>query len=53
MTKTKRPRGYYYDTEHGKYRAQITINGERIHLGYFKNETQAAAAYRKAATNYR
>lgn len=55
MTKTKRnkPKGFYYDTEHGKYRAQITVDGQKIHLGYFKNQTLASRAYKQAAENYR
>jgi hypothetical protein len=49
MTNKRKPKGYYYDNEHGKYRAQITIDGQKIHLGYFKNQTLAARAYKTAA----
>jgi hypothetical protein len=52
-TKTKnRPKGYYWDNDAGKYRSQITINGEKIHLGYFSSEKKAAQAY-KSASNAR
>jgi len=33
-----------------KFRASITVNGERSYLGYFRTETEAGAAYNKAAT---
>jgi hypothetical protein len=33
----------------GRFRAQITIDGERINLGCFATEEEAAAAYAKAA----
>lgn len=49
--KSNRPKGFYWDNEHGKYRAQITVNGQRIHLGYFPNKVQAATAYKTAAEN--
>lgn len=32
-----------------RYRAQITINGERIYLGYYKTVAEAAAIYAEAA----
>lgn len=34
------------------WQAKIRINGERIHLGSFETETDAAAAYRQAALQY-
>lgn len=33
----------------GKWRARITIDGKRRHLGYFASETEAASAYDSAA----
>jgi hypothetical protein len=35
-----------------KWRARICINGERKHIGYFKDEIHAAKAYDKAAKKY-
>ena len=34
-----------------KWKAQITINGKNKHLGYFKDEEEAAEAYRIALNN--
>jgi hypothetical protein len=50
MNKRKRrPRGYYFDWEHQKFRSQIMINGQRFHLGYFTNKIAARTAYNDAA----
>jgi len=35
----------------GKWRAQISIDGKRRHLGDFATREEASAAYREAATN--
>lgn len=35
-----------------KWRAQITVSGKRIHLGYYVEEKDAAIAYDKAARRY-
>jgi hypothetical protein len=48
MTDKRKPRGYYFDWEHRKYRSQISINGRRYHLGYFTNKVAARAAYNDA-----
>lgn len=48
MENKRRPRGYYFDLEHGKYRSQIMINGRKYHLGYFTNKVAAKAAYNDA-----
>lgn len=36
----------------GRFRAQITVNYKRIHLGYFDTEEQAAKAYDEGARRY-
>jgi hypothetical protein len=52
-TKKNKAKGFYFDAEHNKYRARITVNGTTYHLGYFKNQTLAARAYKEAEANYR
>jgi hypothetical protein len=32
----------------GKWRAYIKLNGKQVHLGYYKTEEEASAAYQKA-----
>ena len=41
--------GVYWYTRDKCWRAQIKINGKRYHLGYFKEETDAAKAYDRSA----
>ncbi len=36
----------------GRWRAQIRVNGHRIHLGWFKDESEAAQAYNRAAAEH-
>lgn len=38
-------KGYSWDSEKKKWRATIEVNGKRLHLGYFKEEEEAADAY--------
>lgn len=35
-----------------RWQARIGVNGKRIHLGYFDNKEEAAAAYQQAAIRY-
>ena len=45
---TSEYKGVYFDKASNKWRAQITINGKRKHLGYFKTELEAHNACQKA-----
>ena len=42
-------KGVHWCNFHKKFRARITHNGERLHLGYFDSEIDAAKAYDKKA----
>jgi len=44
----KKGKGYCWNKRESVWQAAIRINGERVHLGRFKNETAARAAYQKA-----
>lgn len=46
---TSRHKGVSWFSRVGIWQAQITSDGKHRHLGYFKSETAAAAAYNKAA----
>lgn len=35
-----------------RYKAGISVNGKRVHLGYYESETSAANAYNNAANLY-
>lgn len=45
-------KGVHWSPTVNKWRAKIGVNRKRIHLGYFADETKAAAAYNKAALEY-
>jgi len=48
----KNTKGYTFIKRINKYRAQIMVNGENIHLGYFDNEEDAHNAYLDAKNIY-
>jgi len=41
-----------WDKQHSKWRARLTLNGKRIHIGRFINEEEAADAIDNAALKY-
>ncbi len=45
-------KGVHWDEYNKRYRAQIRINGKRNRLGLFKTESEAHAAYMKAARKH-
>lgn len=45
--------GVYFSKAHKKYRAQIVVDGEFIHLGYFDTLEEAAEARRQADRKYK
>ena len=55
-SKKRNPRSGYkgvcFAKDKGLWRAAIVCNRKRIHLGYFKNKTDAAKAYDKAARKF-
>jgi len=50
--KTSKYKGVSFRTSHDKFLSRIQVNKKRIHLGYFKNEIEAAKAYNAAALKY-
>ena len=47
-------KGVYFEKTNNKWRAYIKQNGQRIHLGYFNDESEAGRAYdRKASELFR
>jgi hypothetical protein len=45
-------KGFFWCKEKNKYVAQIQLNGKKIYLGAFENETQARNAYLSAKEKY-
>jgi hypothetical protein len=45
-------KGYFFNKANKKYRAEITVRGKRIHLGYFNTPEEALQAYQKARLLY-
>jgi hypothetical protein len=45
-------KGVCWRKQNRKWHAQIAVNGKKLHLGYFADEKDAAAAYRAAATKH-
>lgn len=43
-------KGVSWDKQHKKWRARITKNKKRMHVGRFATEKEAAMAYNKAAS---
>jgi len=44
-------KGYYWDKNSKKWKAQIKIDGKNYHLGLFENEEDARIAYLQASAN--
>lgn len=42
-------KGVYWCTQQQKWRARLTVNRQRIHIGFFENIADAKAAYETAA----
>jgi hypothetical protein len=50
--RTSGVKGVSLHKQSGKWRARITVNGQRFHLGNFDTVDQAANAYAQAASTY-
>ncbi len=49
---TSKYKGVYWNKTNKFWHVQIKVEGERIHLGYFINEKDAACMYDRAAEHY-
>lgn len=49
---TSKYTGVSWNSQHKKWKANVYINGNLIHLGYFTDESEAALAYQKALENH-
>lgn len=49
---TSNHRGVYFNKSHGKWRAQIQVDGKRKYLGSFDSEKEAAEVFNKAKNLY-
>jgi hypothetical protein len=45
-------KGYYWNKGMNKWKAQIGLNGKRIHLGYYTTEAEAHQAYSRGKEKY-
>jgi hypothetical protein len=46
---TSKYKGVTWNKQHNKWQAQIRVNNKHIHIGYYKNEEDAAREYDKKA----
>jgi len=52
ISKTSKYKGVCWKKRNRRWTAAITFEKKKIHLGYFKNEIDAAKAYDEAAKKY-
>jgi len=45
-------KGYFFDKKSNKFRAQITLDGRKMCLGFFTNESEARYTYIQAKNKY-
>jgi hypothetical protein len=45
-------KGYYFDKQAKKWRAEIRLNNKKIHLGYYNTESEARVSYLTAKLIY-
>lgn len=44
--------GVYWEKQRNEWRARISVNGKKIHLGFFTDKEEAAKAYHDAKEKY-